>query len=567
MNFSLALVLICISPVLLSGQDAVIEELSEHSGRDISEDLEDLRVDRLDLNTVSGAELLRIPWIDDHLAERMVEYRRVRGGYRRLQELRNVAGVTPHLYDLISPYLTIEARLEGVVRVDSRQRGSTVNRRLRAALSRGWFSTGFRATRSSGGGTTTTTGYLSLAPPLLRGARVTIGGMYLRLGQGLLSWPSFGAQRYSGRPIVYPLEKGGIRGTTSGDAGRVVRGGGVSRDGRLWSFGLVAGRSGSGADGSTICALQCAVRLRSRLEAGVNILSQENDSPKTSLTVRAELPKILLFAEAAVSGQQGSAGLVGLKKRGRDCALLLLYRRHSPVFHSGLGFDMSSPRTGTGNLRALYLAFTVRPWPGVALTAYVDTGTREATDGHRWLDRFQEFSFMGRLKPYRGVTSALALTVKRVSDQDRRGAWERTAKLKWDTSLSPVPGLEMGMRWYLVHGAGDRAWRSSLLSLRIKREHVFGFTCRAWISLFHCTPGGSLYLVEGGLPERSLFLRLSGDGERYALVVTRNITDCWTIRWKASRTTQFETEERGGFELGHWQSESPRYEFQLEVAL
>ncbi len=563
-GLALALVLLLFGP--LPAQDRVLEELSEQSGRDITEDLEDLRIDRLDLNSAGREELLLIPWIDDRIARSIIAGREESGGYRKPEDLLRVDGITPELYEKISPFLTVEAGLEGVVRIDSRRRSVGGDRRLRAALSKGWFSGGIRAARGASGGPSTAGGYLSVSHPVLRGARITAGGMYLRLGQGLLSWPSFGAQRYSGRPIVYPLERGGIRGTTSGDTGRVVQGVGVSWNRESWKAGFLHGQRGDARRRRSVSAAHIDIRLPAGIESAGNLLLVEGSVPLASVTVRAGTETLLLFAEAADRGGSGAAALAGVKKEAGDCSLLALYRRHSTGFRSLLGFDMSQPGSGAGNLTAMYLAFILKAGRAGALRVYADTGSRKGIPGEQDAERFQEFSFLWRLSPFRRASSSLMLVVERTAVEEPGEIRQRRTRFRWDSSFGLRSGLEIGMRWYVVAGLGDRSWRASLISLKIRCERLLGFDVRASVSLYHATEGGSLYLVEGGLPERSLFLRLSGDGERYAVVVTRKVAGRWIMRWKLAGTSRLEPETLKGFELGCWRRELMQ-EFQLELRL
>ena len=62
---------------------------------------------RLDLNAASAAELAALPGIGDELARRLVRYRDVNGPFASLDELADVAGMTQHRIDLVTPLLYV----------------------------------------------------------------------------------------------------------------------------------------------------------------------------------------------------------------------------------------------------------------------------------------------------------------------------------------------------------------------------------------------------------------------------------------------------------------------------
>lgn len=62
--------------------------------------------EKLALNRVPSVELERLPGIGPALAGRIVEERRRRGGYRRLEELLEVRGIGPRVLERIRPHLT-----------------------------------------------------------------------------------------------------------------------------------------------------------------------------------------------------------------------------------------------------------------------------------------------------------------------------------------------------------------------------------------------------------------------------------------------------------------------------
>lgn len=62
----------------------------------------------LDLNAVSAQTLTRIPGIGDTFAERIIEYRNNLGGFIRLDQLREIKGITMNKYSKILPYVVLK---------------------------------------------------------------------------------------------------------------------------------------------------------------------------------------------------------------------------------------------------------------------------------------------------------------------------------------------------------------------------------------------------------------------------------------------------------------------------
>ncbi len=63
--------------------------------------------ERLPLNEVPAVELQRLPGIGPALSARIVEERRRRGGFRRVEELREVRGIGPTVLERIRPHLRV----------------------------------------------------------------------------------------------------------------------------------------------------------------------------------------------------------------------------------------------------------------------------------------------------------------------------------------------------------------------------------------------------------------------------------------------------------------------------
>jgi competence protein ComEA len=61
----------------------------------------------LSLNTVSAVELCDLPGVGPVLAERIIAYREQKGGFKSLEELKEVKGIGDKTYNRISPYVKL----------------------------------------------------------------------------------------------------------------------------------------------------------------------------------------------------------------------------------------------------------------------------------------------------------------------------------------------------------------------------------------------------------------------------------------------------------------------------
>lgn len=63
----------------------------------------------LDLNTVTPGDLATLPGIGPTLARRIVEFREKKGGFRRIEELLAIPGVSERKFRQIRGYLKVSA--------------------------------------------------------------------------------------------------------------------------------------------------------------------------------------------------------------------------------------------------------------------------------------------------------------------------------------------------------------------------------------------------------------------------------------------------------------------------
>ena len=61
----------------------------------------------ISLNTATKEDLMRLPQIGEKTAEHIIEYRESQGGFRSLEELKNIEGIGDKTYERIGPFLTL----------------------------------------------------------------------------------------------------------------------------------------------------------------------------------------------------------------------------------------------------------------------------------------------------------------------------------------------------------------------------------------------------------------------------------------------------------------------------
>lgn len=59
----------------------------------------------VDINEASAAELAQLPDIGETMADRIIESRGKSGGFRTIDELRNVRGIGPKTFEQLRPFL------------------------------------------------------------------------------------------------------------------------------------------------------------------------------------------------------------------------------------------------------------------------------------------------------------------------------------------------------------------------------------------------------------------------------------------------------------------------------
>lgn len=104
----------------------VEEETSEQS--EILDQLEELEGSPIDLNTASALELGRIPWLTPSQALAIVRYRKEKGRFQSVEELKGLEGIDAELFDKIAPLVRVGPRLR-VPAVSGRWRTRVTDRK------------------------------------------------------------------------------------------------------------------------------------------------------------------------------------------------------------------------------------------------------------------------------------------------------------------------------------------------------------------------------------------------------------------------------------------------------
>ena len=102
------IVLIILSLVLLAGSAAHFIFYQYPQLKDIVNLLDSSDIyHKVDINTASTEELVDIPYIGEFTAGKIMEYRRQKGSFRSLEEVKSIPGIREKNYQKFSAYLTI----------------------------------------------------------------------------------------------------------------------------------------------------------------------------------------------------------------------------------------------------------------------------------------------------------------------------------------------------------------------------------------------------------------------------------------------------------------------------
>lgn len=65
-------------------------------------------IGKIDLNSADKDLLISIPGIGEKLAQRIIEYREKQIGFSRIEELKNIKGITDYRYQKLKDYLMLK---------------------------------------------------------------------------------------------------------------------------------------------------------------------------------------------------------------------------------------------------------------------------------------------------------------------------------------------------------------------------------------------------------------------------------------------------------------------------
>ena len=100
----LFLLSLCCILIVGSSLNALMKKYP-HLG-DMVNTLEDERFfPKVNINTADQETLVRIPYIGDYTAEKIIAYRKSRGAFKNLNELKNIKGIREKNFNRFAPYL------------------------------------------------------------------------------------------------------------------------------------------------------------------------------------------------------------------------------------------------------------------------------------------------------------------------------------------------------------------------------------------------------------------------------------------------------------------------------
>ncbi|MGQ0793515.1 MAG: ComEA family DNA-binding protein [Deltaproteobacteria bacterium] len=64
-------------------------------------------VGKININTASAAQLDSLPYVGEKTAEKIIEYRRVNGGFKTVEEIKNVKGIGDKKFERIKNLISV----------------------------------------------------------------------------------------------------------------------------------------------------------------------------------------------------------------------------------------------------------------------------------------------------------------------------------------------------------------------------------------------------------------------------------------------------------------------------
>lgn len=81
---------------------------SQSTSENVAEELQILKDNPISINTAKSKDLIFIYWITPELAKSIIKTRNKSGGFKKIDELKKVEGMTDEIFDLIKPYIKLE---------------------------------------------------------------------------------------------------------------------------------------------------------------------------------------------------------------------------------------------------------------------------------------------------------------------------------------------------------------------------------------------------------------------------------------------------------------------------
>ncbi len=201
--------------------DRVLQDIDLENSRQVDwlEYLWELKNNPLNLNRARVRDLLRLPFLTPQIAREIVRHRRRKGGFRSLEELKQLPGITEELYTALKPFITVQEPAPMFSATYRVQAGLTfpTPRGFERALYQDplWLNQRFYFRR----GNTLQGGIIWDKDPgesnyfdfgsyhlswqnLPHRFRLTVGDYYLLYGAGLVYWSPFGLPLY---PELLPI--------------------------------------------------------------------------------------------------------------------------------------------------------------------------------------------------------------------------------------------------------------------------------------------------------------------------------------------------------------------------
>lgn len=87
----------------------------------------------VNLNTADATQLAYLPRVGEKAAQRILEYRKEHGSFRKTSDLMQVKGFGQKTFDLVAPYITVDGKTTLASKVSSARKARTKSSRQQPA--------------------------------------------------------------------------------------------------------------------------------------------------------------------------------------------------------------------------------------------------------------------------------------------------------------------------------------------------------------------------------------------------------------------------------------------------